>query len=227
MTMPTLVQKHQEKVTVTKLKKVYSVLNQAYQRAQVEHGTIDGWQMAGISDFNGHDDDGRDNYSDNAYQNEKIFWEKLIPFMNVTQKCFSVDNDCTESFETYRLHGLQTTLPVKKTIISLNDGMQISGGWFNNFSNCKTCGDFYVDINGFSVPPNTIGKDVFYFGMTKTNIVPIGTPTYPSRQFPAECKRNGTSNANGYACAAWVIYNENMDYLHCDDLSWNGKKKCK
>ena len=26
--------------------------------------------------------------------------------------------------------------------------------------------------------------------------------------------------------AAWVILNENMDYLKCKDLSWNGKNKC-
>ena len=24
-----------------------------------------------------------------------------------------------------------------------------------------------------------------------------------------------------------VIFNENMDYLHCKDLSWEGKKECK
>ncbi len=27
-------------------------------------------------------------------------------------------------------------------------------------------------------------------------------------------------------CAAWVIYNENLDYLHCNDLAWDGKTKC-
>ena len=32
---------------------------------------------------------------------------------------------------------------------------------------------------------------------------------------------------NGAGCTAWVIYNENMDYLRCDDLSWDGKHECK
>ena len=27
-------------------------------------------------------------------------------------------------------------------------------------------------------------------------------------------------------CAAGVLINENMDYLKCEGLSWNGKKKC-
>ena len=30
-----------------------------------------------------------------------------------------------------------------------------------------------------------------------------------------------------YACTVWVLYDENMDYLHCNDLSWTGKKTCK
>ena len=34
------------------------------------------------------------------------------------------------------------------------------------------------------------------------------------------------SYVNGAGCAAWVLLNENLDYLHCADLSWNGKKKC-
>ena len=33
--------------------------------------------------------------------------------------------------------------------------------------------------------------------------------------------------ANGNGCTAWVIINENMDYLHCSDLSWTGKHSCK
>ena len=35
------------------------------------------------------------------------------------------------------------------------------------------------------------------------------------------------SMEQGRACTAWVIYNGNMDYLHCNDLSWHGKTKCK
>lgn len=31
----------------------------------------------------------------------------------------------------------------------------------------------------------------------------------------------------GTSCSAWVIYNENMDYIRCSDLSWGGKTKCK
>ena len=44
--------------------------------------------------------------------------------------------------------------------------------------------------------------------------------------FETRCNLNEGSSYNGYGCAAWVIYNKNMDYLHCNDLSWEGKHKC-
>ena len=43
MTMPSLIANHQEKVTVTKVKKVYSILSQAYLIAVEEYGTPDEW----------------------------------------------------------------------------------------------------------------------------------------------------------------------------------------
>lgn len=48
-----------------------------------------------------------------------------------------------------------------------------------------------------------------------------------SMTFETYCNLSKPDKLNGYGCAAWVIYNENMDYLHCNDLSWDGKKKCK
>lgn len=37
----------------------------------------------------------------------------------------------------------------------------------------------------------------------------------------------GFTSEKMFNCAAWVLYNENMDYLHCDDLSWGKKTRCK
>ena len=41
------------------------------------------------------------------------------------------------------------------------------------------------------------------------------------------CSLKVKNRMNGYGCAAWVIFEENMQYLKCNDLSFNGKKKCK
>ncbi len=42
--------------------------------------------------------------------------------------------------------------------------------------------------------------------------------------FEDYCNKRNQVHLNGYGCTAWVIYNENMDYLHCNDLNWDGKK---
>lgn len=53
MTIPTLVQKTQEKITVIKLKKTYSTLSAAYKLATIENGTIDEWGLgAGYGNSN-------------------------------------------------------------------------------------------------------------------------------------------------------------------------------
>jgi hypothetical protein len=58
--------------------------------------------------------------------------------------------------------------------------------------------------------------------MTKSGaVIPYGTSEETGFAFKKHCTYEG-----GYACTAWVIYNENMDYLHCDDLNWGGKTKC-
>ncbi|MBP3923904.1 type II secretion system protein, partial [bacterium] len=45
MTLPTLIQKHQERVTVNKVKKFYSVMSQAQLLAIKDHGYLDEWDV--------------------------------------------------------------------------------------------------------------------------------------------------------------------------------------
>ena len=49
MTIPTLHQRQTEKVTVNKVKKFYSTLNQSFQKAIVENGESDNWLLTGNS----------------------------------------------------------------------------------------------------------------------------------------------------------------------------------
>ena len=158
--------------------------------------------------------------------------------MNAKKICYSTDPKCTGyKSGTYLLSGKQLTPASNSSTsayIELSDGVIINGAWIdfgNSFCNDnKTgyCGNFPVDINGPD-KPNTIGKDIFYFRITKSGIYPHGGPyeINPLHKFPQACNTTSTSSNNGYACAAWVIYNENMDYLHCDDLGWGKKGKCK
>lgn len=58
------------------------------------------------------------------------------------------------------------------------------------------------------------------FYLTKQNIMPAGTENETGWPF-------STCYSHGGACTAWVLINENMDYLKCKGLSWSGNKKCK
>jgi len=53
LVMPSLIANQKEKETVVKLKKVYSVLSNAYLMAQEEYGTPDNWNIIGSNDPDG------------------------------------------------------------------------------------------------------------------------------------------------------------------------------
>ena len=93
----------------------------------------------------------------------------------------------------------------------------------------NVCGFITVDTNG-KKGPNAFGYDMFTIYITKDRLVPMGTDG-DNKPFERSCDRNNANPVSGWTnkfigCAAWVLYNENMDYLHCDGLSWAGKTKC-
>jgi type II secretory pathway pseudopilin PulG len=53
LTMPALVASHQEKVTVTKIKKLYSALQQGYTMAEQEYGDPTNWGLIGNGNTQG------------------------------------------------------------------------------------------------------------------------------------------------------------------------------
>lgn len=69
---------------------------------------------------------------------------------------------------------------------------------------------------------NVYGKNLFEFHVFNDRILPAGNKNTTYMSFSANCKRT----AQGRGCTAWVLENGNMDYLRCDDLSWDGKRKC-
>lgn len=205
LTIPTLIQNYEEKVTVVKLKKVYSVLTNAYQLAQLEKGNFNN-NEEGIT--------------------SKNFYDYIAPYLKVQKYC-GVEKGCWPDTMIKFLHGadwenLDNYRNYEKAII--NDGMllQIYTADRNDLE-----GEIRVDINGFK-KPNTLGKDIFYFKIKNAKLIPLGDSNSDSEDaFKKHCNMTSTDDYNGDACTAWVIYNENMDYLHCNDLSWGGKHSCK
>ena len=206
LTMPSLIAHYKEKQMITALKKTYSQLSQAIQMSQVE------------------------NPGDYSVDN-------IIKHLKSTKMCSGYDKSCTLMTYKYLNGGIQDNWGAKDhwntNYAKLADGTIIR--FTETRPNCDRvrgtsealkhfCGEVSVDING-DKGPNIMGQDVFYFNITSLGLVPFGTKEETSYPFESSCKNK--ANASGLGCAAWVLQNENFDYLRCNDLSWDNKRSCK
>ena len=211
MTMPSLIQEHREKATVAKLKKVYSTLNNAILLSVNEYGPLSDWNLSsGDVDSTG----------------SSLIAERLKENIILIKDCKSDGGCFGDAYKTLgtvneRFSGGANNF----STFVLSDGVSVAtwawaGSLYYN-------GAIMVDVNG-KKGPNTTGKDAFWFGIKESSIVPFGTKDEPSSDFTFEnCINPVGAYYTSRGCTAWVIFNENMDYLHCNDLSWDGKTKCK
>jgi len=215
LTIPTLMQNSTEKATVVALKKTYSVLSQAYKLAELDNGSPDQWDVVAGNHM----------------------LSPLLPYLKVTKNCLDGSKGCWPPGVDYKYMtaawgGLGVYDDAAGPKLMLADGTLIYG--LSYTSDCSTpvgdtlslqnaCGIYYVDVNGFK-RPNQWGIDTFLFYLTKYGIVPAGTPPDTQFRFLSDCKDK--DGGNGMPCTAWLIYNNNMDYLHCNDLGWGIKLKC-
>ena len=209
MTMPSLIQNYQEKATVTKLKKCYSLVSQAYVSILNDEGGSDTLQAG--DDLEMMEKFGKYlKYQKTCGRNKGCF--PNVTYKSVTGNGYSKwEDDTTDRSRAILTDG---------TLIMFNKSA-IWGGNEGNYLYAQ----IYVDINGFK-GPNQLGRDFFYFYINPEKIVPAGAKALEEKNEDQKFTKNCIQQ-NGYACAAWVIYNENMDYLHCKDLSWDGKHSCK
>ena len=203
MTIPTLISDYQEKVTVTKMKKMYSTLTQAYNLYRIENGVISTptWTEEGA----------------------KIIFGIFQPYLRIMKDCGVDDQSCMTSFIRKQKTGVEDTNPYHNEYsVILNDGSTIS---FRGNSYTTYLGVVYYDVNG-DAAPNKWGHDLFQFMILSDRILPVGEPhavisANSNDKFETGC---AGSADRGYACAGWVIHKGNMDYLECDDLTWADSK---
>lgn len=215
LTIPTLIQKQQEIATATALKKAYSTLSQAYNLTVQDNGTPDNWNLVALNDVDG--------------AVEMI--NKVAPYLKSIKNC-GKQGGCWPNFMYKNLDNSDwgnISLPgTNVATAQLADGsllMSWSAGncahyYGSSMALNKVCGQYFIDVNGSKLP-NKQGFDVFVFDLTLYGITPAGTASETSDIFSGCLDRT-----NGHGCTAWVIYNENLDYLHCSDLAWDGKHKC-
>ncbi len=213
LTIPTLMTKYKEMETITRLRKVYSTFAQAYERATIFHDTPDHWNLV-------------DTRSPEGAQN---LLDNIAPYMIIAKKCGNNPGCFTQGYKKFldgtddididaRTDDTKFILAngVAISIIIVNKDCAMSRGPSTELS--QICAIADIDINGYG-PPYQNGRDIFTFYLTKDSVIPSGvsdeTHYTLSRCF-----------SQGMGCTAWAIYNQNLDYLHCSDLSWGGKTKC-
>lgn len=221
LTIPTLMQKNQDATTVAKLKKVYSMLSNAYNLAVQENGTPDTWGLSGAA------------YSGAPSQ---VMMQAIIPYLHIAKDCgLNANQGCwTNGYKYLTLAGtIDMDASTNNYKVRLADGIALTSTYDGNGCNnvvgptpalSTECGAYEVDVNG-DKGPNQVGVDYFRFYLTKYGILPKGVPNQTSDQmFSNRCVGGANS---GFGCAAWVVYNENLDYLRCPaSLSWAGAHTC-
>lgn len=218
MTLPVVIGKYQEKETTAKLKKFYSIMNTAFMVAYSKYGTIDTWGLTGS--WNDSD------------ENQNNVLDKILPELKVLSRCNTANECNNKSYTSKYLDGTSRSNVIPRVV--LVDGTVINKIYISH-SLCLTnrgstphlmniCGQIDVDLNGPKLP-NVLGRDIFSFYISKVGFYPKGTKDDMTEKFNGRCLPGDVQLGQG--CTAWVIYNENMDYLHCKDLKWDTKTKCK
>ncbi len=184
LTIPSVVKNYQKTQTISKLRKAWSTINQAYNNSQALNGMYQTWDKAA--------DIGTAEYFSR-------YWR---PYLKVAKVCTSY-SDCgyKSSAPWKNARGEDTGTAVvatdARTTFLTGDGVlfvifTISGGSGNVIVN----NNIFIDLNG-ARGPNQCGKDLFYFTRTDKGILPYcysGSASY--------INNNCSKTQSGYCCAA-------------------------
>ena len=177
MTLPTVIKNYQKQRTVNQLKKVYTVLNQAFKMSEIDNDTFENWSKI-----------------EDEITQEEYAKKYFIPYLKVIKTCDRADK-CGYSSSTPFKNLNNKTLPFHSYGIILNDGTYIG------FKKSSIEGiRLFIDINGLQAP-NMYSKDTFVFFINRKGIFPCGyggnVTTY--------CSKNHTSNDSGEQCGGKIM----------------------
>ena len=210
LTLPNLNHATGDKEKVTKVKKVYSSLADAFGRAEATYGPVDTW-FKGIGSYDGAG-------------NERIA-KRVTEFMKVSKDC-GFEAGCFSTAPYLLVNGdeqaedlldMMQNDTTPQYMVMLSDGMSLAFYQSNSMVKIR------ADIDGPDKGKNQDGNDLFYFSLS-----------YDDNDYgqkadllcPSLYPNLWTDNNIQYA-TAWVIENGNLDYLKCaDELNWETKTSC-
>ena len=144
LTLPSLIQSYEKKVTATRLKKFYSTMLNVIKLSENDNGEMSTWDFP------------KQTYD----QSMNLFFQKYyLPYMNGAEECNFVNCFLKLHYSWFQLSGYSASgMAVANYIVRTADGMYIY--FLPNIPNGYIW--MFVDING-NKKPNRIGRDVFVF----------------------------------------------------------------
>lgn len=197
MTIPSLVKDYQKQVTVSKLKKAYTVLIQATTLSKLDNGDFDTWDWGDNS---------------NPASILTSFNQYWAPYLKIAKYCNSY-TDCNYKYNNW--HRLDNTNSV--TIVSLSYATTVvltNGVVLEVYHNDSTGEKYiYVDIDGGNGPAMH-SKDVFLFEIDPSKGVVPYCYTYGKTTIDSNCNSSG----QGQCCVTKIIKWDNWQIK--DDYPW-------
>ena len=200
MTLPGVIEGYKEKELVTRFKRDYTILANAYLMVLEENGSPQGWYVESWDDV------------------AKMF----LPYLQKAKFCENGEQLKCFAHEQYKDLTNNRVNNMETNGILLNDGSIVGIGHQTGIEDalqCKNlnyCFHFVVDLNGVK-PPNRWGVDTFTLVATDKKLIPRGGPRTHANSRMCDPTHSTTTAGwwNGSGCGAWVLMKENMDYLKC------------
>ncbi len=195
MTMPSLIAKHQKQVTVTKLKKAVSTLQQAVTRSQAEYGDMSEWTfLQPGSDLSQNADAVR-------AEREAFIQDYIIKYMHVLKDCGMNNVNKCPDYKTTSIDKTSFVLNMSFGRMFITPDGTIYSVMTDNILETDDDGNsipvsngrllFTIDLNGKS-GPNIYGRDLF--------IMEVNSSSKKLAMFGAGVSREKLKNASGWGC---------------------------
>ena len=194
LTLPTIISNYKKQVTVSKLQKTYSTINNAFKQSEAANESSEFWD-------------------DPVVTGSQSYFEKYFkPYLNGATQCFSYQECGYKSNPPYKfLNGayIQTSMD-SNSLKRDRFAFYMPDGVFYWFIIAGGAGVIipqsivYIDING-GKSPNIIGKDVFLFHRVPgKGILPSGYQQ-PANTVSNVCQRDGQYCAAKIMQDGWKI----------------------
>lgn len=218
MTIPALINTYNKTLTVVKLKKVYSLLNQALKMAEEQNGPMAGWSEL---------------YQQGRDKTEIIVKKYFSPVLKTqeiypptgkwqTAMCYTPSSPLKGSGFQYGVLNspavyASTPLTPDMTSFTLSDGtcVGIDNRSFN-FRDREVHLYFAVDVNGSNKGPNQLGRDYFLFEIANSlnsdtsklsgaTLIPYGGTNLLDEEVYNNKQTGCCKNCTGLYCSARII----------------------